>query len=230
MKHKGFTIVELILIMVVLGVLMTITAVGYGAWRERVASTEVKSNLTQLFSAMEGAKNFGSGYPTSITPDLYKPSDGVDLTYRGGDPSGFCVDAVSKARPSVRYYLHSYSGKEPQEGVCTETVPPGTPVMNPVVYFSDVTGTIMARIAEPIGMPVASYKFSYKVESGDWVSITPSNVVGREYQFIGPPLDSIWRDCTAVNCALFRIVAVGQGGLESAPYETEFYNGIWQYD
>ena len=122
-EHKnGFTIVELLVIIVVVGVLAGITVVGYGAWRTRVAQAEVKSDLNGVYGAMENARNFGNGYPTSI-PSSFQSSEGVTVTYVSGDAKSYCVEARSNAVNSVRFFLNIAEGKEPREGQCAPAAP-----------------------------------------------------------------------------------------------------------
>lgn len=69
----AFTLVELAIVIVVLGILTGIVTVGYGKWRESIAQKEVQSDLQMAAAAMENAKNFSSGYPTDGTiPSSFK--------------------------------------------------------------------------------------------------------------------------------------------------------------
>jgi prepilin-type N-terminal cleavage/methylation domain-containing protein len=66
-SSRAFTIVELVLVIVVIGILAGITTIAWSGWRQNAAKSEVKSDLLTVASAMESAKNFGSGYPSSPT-------------------------------------------------------------------------------------------------------------------------------------------------------------------
>ncbi len=124
MKHinkihisRGFTLVELMVSVAVLAILAGVSVVGYGKWRESVAQKEVQSDLQVAASAMEGVKNFGNGYPSSIPP-AFKGSPNVTVTYISGDDSSYCIRAVSNLYSYVSYYLSS-SSKVLQTGGCT---------------------------------------------------------------------------------------------------------------
>lgn len=135
-KHKnGFTIVELLVIIVVIGILAGISVVGYGSWRARVAQAEVKSDLNGVYGAMENARNFGNGYPASI-PNSFQPSEGVTVTYISGDERSYCVEARSNTVGSVRFFLNTADGKEPQEGQCAPAA-----LAAPTISSVTVTGT-----------------------------------------------------------------------------------------
>lgn len=102
--RRGFTIVELIVVVVVIAMLATIMAFGFSSWRTRTATTEVKNALKSVSAAMKDAKNFGTGYPLSI-PSSYSPQSGVTVTYSSGSSTAYCVVGTSVAVPSVVYYM-----------------------------------------------------------------------------------------------------------------------------
>lgn len=115
-RTSGFTIVELIIIVVIIALLATITSFGIGSWRSRTATTEVKNALKSVGTAMRNAKNFGSGYPASI-PSTYSPQTGVTVTYMSGSATAYCVRGTSVDVSSVVYYMsNSYS--EPKTTAC----------------------------------------------------------------------------------------------------------------
>ena len=101
---RGFTIIELIVVIVVIGILATVVIVGYGSWRQNIATSNVKSDLTNLGTAMNSARNTNNGYPTSI-PSSFSPSPDVNMSYQYGDASSYCVNASSKTVTSIKYYI-----------------------------------------------------------------------------------------------------------------------------
>ena len=79
-RNRGFTMVEIVIVVVVIGILAGITIVSYGSWRKNIAEGQVKSDLSGVASAMEGARNFGSTYPTSL-PTNFKPSTTTNFSF-----------------------------------------------------------------------------------------------------------------------------------------------------
>ncbi len=128
-NQTGFTIVELLVVIVVLGILVSVSYFGFSTWRDRVAESELKSDLNGLYSAMESARNWSKGYPVlsagtlfdgnSTTKGIFTQSTNVKLTYDQGDSTKYCVEAVSRARPSITMYLNTTNGnREPKKGLC----------------------------------------------------------------------------------------------------------------
>lgn len=134
-NSAAFSIVEIIIVVTVISILAAITIVSYGQWRERVAETEVKSDLAGVQAAMEDYRNFNNKYPNNIafgeefdgvnnTKNLFVQSRGVDATYVWGDELKYCAEAASVSKPDIKFYIDStYSN--PQDGVCGEYVDEG---------------------------------------------------------------------------------------------------------
>lgn len=113
-RRLGFTIVELLVVIVVIGILAGVAIVGYGAWRNDVVEKQLKSDLTGAASAMENGRNFGNQYPDSL-PASFKASDGTTLTVRSGGGT-YCVQAVADNYPDKVFNVKN--GKQPAEGNC----------------------------------------------------------------------------------------------------------------
>jgi prepilin-type N-terminal cleavage/methylation domain-containing protein len=115
---KGFTIVELGVVIVVIGILATITTLGYTSWQQSINSTQVKSDLSGVAAAMENARTFGDIYPSAI-PANFTASDGVDLAIFSSDASTFCVDGYYTTDPTNTYYIDQDTIRlGAQEGTC----------------------------------------------------------------------------------------------------------------
>ncbi len=130
---RGFTIVEMLVVIVVVGILATLVVVGYGRWQEGLAREVVKNDLTQLAAAMESSRNFNNGYPASI-PSNFNASDGVQMTYAYGDEKEYCVNAASKEYESLQFYVTS-ENKDVQEGSCSG----GGPTITGGAYIQTIT-------------------------------------------------------------------------------------------
>lgn len=128
----GFTIVEILVVIAIVGVIAAISTVGYGSWQQQIARKEVASDLQLAMTAMENAKNFSNGYPTAL-PASFKESSSVERpTIQWRDGTRYCMQANSKEFPTLRFYVDSTQGDQVRTGVCpaspiVPTVPPAAP-------------------------------------------------------------------------------------------------------
>lgn len=126
----------------IIGLLATISILGYGAWRTSVSDAQVKSDLNAVASAMENSRTFNNGYSATV-PDTVKPGNNVTLTPQAGlAPNAYCVDGVSSDNPTGTYYVSSESKDQGAlSGVCTTR--PGQGQQAP----SAPTGLTMTAVA-----------------------------------------------------------------------------------
>lgn len=86
-KRHGFTLVELLIVMVVISILATITLVTYGSWRHQTDDTVVRNDISQATSGLASYMNFHSNYPPNLAGIDFAASNGVALTLYTNAPS-----------------------------------------------------------------------------------------------------------------------------------------------
>lgn len=121
MKHQrhGFTVVELIVVITVIGVLAGIVLLSVNGWRQRTESNKVQSDLNAAAAAMEDYRNNNSGYPTNL-PSTFTATSGVNVSYTSGSAADYCVNANSATMPGVAYNIQSTGGvPAPKPGTCS---------------------------------------------------------------------------------------------------------------
>ena len=117
MTNKGFTIVEVLMSIAILGILVGLAVVGYGSWQQRIVEDAIKSDLQSVHTAMDSARNFSEGYPLSI-PSNFKSSSRVEVTYQYGDISSYCISGASTDDSSIVYHITATTNAVPQSGNC----------------------------------------------------------------------------------------------------------------
>lgn len=73
LNKKLFTLIELIVVIVILGVLAAIVVPNISSWKEEADTTAIQSNLHNLQTSVDFYKNKNLNYPTTNKPTLYKP-------------------------------------------------------------------------------------------------------------------------------------------------------------
>lgn len=127
--RKGFTIVELVIVVAVIGILAALGVIGLGTWRTHVAETEVSSNISGVQAGMEDALNRRDAYPvfpvgtefdgSNDSKSIFIQSEYVTVTYARGSGTSYCIDVRSKAVSSVYMSIDTAGGNRvPQKVTC----------------------------------------------------------------------------------------------------------------
>jgi type II secretion system protein G len=80
-KQTGFTIVELLIVIVVIGILAAITIVAYNGIQQRGRDSDRKSGISTIQKALELYHADNGGYPTCV----------ANVTYIAGGARGSCI-------------------------------------------------------------------------------------------------------------------------------------------
>lgn len=128
-KTEGFTVIELLIVIIVIGILSVIVAFGYGAVQNNAHDASVQSDLQKIDDAFKQyALDTGGLFPTDTTE-----LDSVDLALNGdsyytGDLANVyvCENAtqteyavMAKSRSGKRFYIKSEEGIDQYTGGVT---------------------------------------------------------------------------------------------------------------
>lgn len=179
-SSPGFTVVELILVIVVIAILATIAVIGYGAFLNRAGEVVLKSDLQTGASTLERDRLHGGGYPNRDGDadggrGLPK-SDGTTLGYYK-TASAYCLEATSDRTGVPQFHI---AGKNP------EKILDGPCVMQVSVVAGSATGASgnvdgtggAARFNRPHGVAVDHLGNLYVADSGNNTirKITPAGM------------------------------------------------------
>lgn len=126
-SQKGFTIVELLIVVVVIAILAAITIVSYNGISNRAKTSALTSDVANAIRQVEVSKAQGGvdTYPDPQTTTL-KSSTGVTMTYLLPTAQTYCVSAT---KDGMSY--GAATGAKPAEGSCVVNIvknPKGTGV------------------------------------------------------------------------------------------------------
>lgn len=137
-KHSGFTIVELLIVIVIIAILAAITIVAYNGIQARARASAASSALTQAKRKLELYKVDNTTYPTTGNLANAGVADTTSATYQytSTGPT-YCLTATSG---NVSYYIDSSSQLNPTQGGCNGHTWPGGVAMTNMVSNGDFSG------------------------------------------------------------------------------------------
>ncbi len=163
---SGFTIAELMVVIIIVGILASVSIISYGSYRKSITAAQIKSDLNSVATAMEGARMFNNTYPTNV-PSAFTASPNITVTGGSTDGKTYCVDAVSSDDTSLYYYITSTSTTQgAQQGTCATSHAPSTvPVVSLMLNGANVQATTSAITCTS---STPQYSFSSRTNDGTW--------------------------------------------------------------
>lgn len=116
-RRTGFTIIELLIVVLIIGILASVAIAKFGESKHRAYLTTMKSDLRGLATVAESAFTSDNSYENVAAP---QGSDGVTLTFIG-TPSGWSATATHVGTPGVECTIaagSSLAANAPGEPVC----------------------------------------------------------------------------------------------------------------
>ncbi len=125
--QSGFTIIELLVVIVVIAILAAVSVVAYNGIQNRAVATTLKSDLRNAATQLGIAKAENDNYSTDSSATLasLNKSTGTTLQYTS-DGSSYCLTATS-TRSGVPAY-HISNGGSIEEGLCSGHAMPSLPI------------------------------------------------------------------------------------------------------
>ena len=122
-KSRGFTIVELLIVIVVIAILAALSYVGYTSVNNRAATSVLQSDLSQAAKQLDLAKVESGTYQgtdgTTTDGSPLQKSDGTTFQYtRSNNGQSFCITATT-TKANIPAYTISSDNKTPREGTCS---------------------------------------------------------------------------------------------------------------
>jgi type IV pilus assembly protein PilA len=112
-NEQGFTLLELIVVVAVLGILMAIAIQQFSLYRSRATDAAMRSDLKNAALAMESYYGEFLDYPASVNALRlvgYRNTNGVTLTINVSSPSSFTLNAATPNGTQPSFTFDSTTG------------------------------------------------------------------------------------------------------------------------
>lgn len=124
-REFGFTVVELLIVIVVIGILATLTIIGYSGVQNQARYAAQHSSLQQSYKKLEAyklqnAENIPTSQASAITAGIITPSDATTTYYPNNDANTFCLQYVNTTSASVVSSVSS-NNSAAKNGSCLES-------------------------------------------------------------------------------------------------------------
>ena len=129
-NEKGFTLIELMIVIAIIGILAAIAIPQFNAYRARSFNAGALSDLRNVETAVEAYYVDFQHYPNGITPTAggtvlstsygYSPTNGVTGGAIAGNASAYTIDAVYNTLATATS-RNSYSLQSGGTGIQTKT-------------------------------------------------------------------------------------------------------------
>jgi uncharacterized protein (TIGR02145 family)/prepilin-type N-terminal cleavage/methylation domain-containing protein len=135
-KQPGFTIVELLIVIVVIGILAVISFVAYSGVQRRAVTSVLESDLREAGTQLSLKYVQTNTYPNPSLPSDIKPSGGTSFQY-SSDGEAYCLSGFSSRSDIPAHHISNTSAVA--EGACPGHIAPGSGVIANGAIIQTVT-------------------------------------------------------------------------------------------
>lgn len=164
--NLGFTIVELLVVIAVIGILASITIVSYVGITQQANVANIKADISQAASKINVFHSNNGVYPTGIDDCQNTDPKKICIEFKSGNEYNY-----SSPTPNSTFVLDVNNGVTKYRVDNTSAIPFIAPSAIPITAIAAISGTpqagsvLMAGAITPSGS-VASYQWQSSTSSG----------------------------------------------------------------
>lgn len=114
-QQRGFTILEILITIVIIGILAAITVISYNGVQQRARTGVLEGDLLKASTALGNSKQQVGTYPSSLSAVTIDSTAGVSFTYTyTSSTDSYCLTGTNQG---ISRYITS-TNSEPQSGSC----------------------------------------------------------------------------------------------------------------
>lgn len=113
LHREGFTIVELLIVVVVIAILVAITIVSYNGITNQAKSSAAQQAAQQAAQKVMAYQITNTDYPSTLADLSLEDTDSIRYTYivsNATSAKNYCISATNKSTPIIAYAVSSTSG------------------------------------------------------------------------------------------------------------------------
>lgn len=214
---SGFTIVELLIVVVIIAILAAITIVSYNGITNRATQSALQEDLAQNAKTIASYQILNNTYPADQSAATLKANGSDVLVYNPNQAlTAFCLQGSNK---NFKYFV-TEANLTPQQGVCsgstgTVGVTAVTPTVLGSLYTTNEPGAVNPSATIDItSIPNGSWMIASFLASGTYTSYTTdpqsagwSRLYGAPFISLGTRTVTVWAKIktasdTALNIAI----------------------------
>lgn len=168
-KNKGFTIIELLIVIAIIALLILFPILTYANYSKKARDTQRKNDLNTINSALQQYKDLFGVYPTDLNDLIDEqflaeiPTDPLDgevadessgevfgYTYESDDSNGYLLTAPLEETSDGSYYVVTPTGPR-----TTDTLPaPNTVIPTTIVFATNTPMPTGIPMLQPVDLTV----------------------------------------------------------------------------